>query len=147
MFVDINDVCIVSKYEPRMQNLDKLSLTPKTTCPNFQPILNLIEQFGSMSPISIETGEQAKTAPCLQHRPRPLSPISPIDKCWMSHLTLQTYLLNFLNYLLFAMSCFDDESICIMKIYNLEGTSLKTIQILSKISSLKITHSHNVGIY
>lgn len=96
--MDINDVCIVSKYEPRMQNLDKLSLTPKTTCPNFQPSLiareNLIEQFGSMSPISIETGEQAKTPPCHQHGPR-LSNRQMLDVPF----NVTDIFIEFLNYL------------------------------------------------
>ena len=71
-----SDVGFVSKYRSRIEEFRKLPHKLKISVPNFQPQKinrdELLKQFGSLSPLSIETEEQDYTVPYLGAESSPL---------------------------------------------------------------------------
>ena len=118
--------CIVSKYETRMQNLDKCLLNLKLHS-IISSIVSLTGKTYWKDQIHVTNIHwNTRTRPCHQQGRGPLPRILPIDKCWMSHLSLEMYILTFLNYLVWpvlmmklsghmAMIALCDDSI--MKMY------------------------------
>nr|XP_022308212.1 uncharacterized protein LOC111114220 [Crassostrea virginica] len=130
--LDTSDVGLVSKYRSRIEELRKLPTKLKISLPNFLPQKinreELLKQFGFLSPLSIETEEQGYTV---------LSPgaeSSPLARPLLDVPRLITDIPTTGYDFLYHVSCLSDEEIWtsggneIMKLYNLKGELLKSIQ-------------------
>ncbi|XP_078321717.1 uncharacterized protein LOC111112040 [Crassostrea virginica] len=130
--LDTSDVGLVSKYRSRIAEFRKLPNKLKISLPNFLPQKinreELLKQIGSLSPLSIETEEQGYTVPSSGAESSP--PARPLLDVTLLITDIPTTgygrLLN--------VSCLSDEEIWtsgdskIMKLYNLKGELLKSIQ-------------------
>nr|XP_022304524.1 E3 ubiquitin-protein ligase TRIM71-like [Crassostrea virginica] len=130
--LETSDVGHVSKYKSRNGDFRKLPSKLKISLPNFQPqrinTEQLLNQFGSLSCLSIETEEQGYTL---------LSPgaeSSPPARELLDVPRLITDIPTTGYRELYNVSCLSDEEIWtrgnnkIMKLYNLKGELLKSIQ-------------------
>ena len=130
--LDTGDVGLVSKYRSRIAEFRKMPTILKISLPNFLPqkinIEELLKQFGSLSPLSIETGEQRYTVPSEGSESSP--PARPL----LDVPRLITDIPTTGNRYLFNVSCLSDEEIWtsgnnkIMKLYNLKGKLLRSVQ-------------------
>nr|XP_022304712.1 uncharacterized protein LOC111111836 isoform X2 [Crassostrea virginica] len=143
--LETSDVGHVSKYKSRNGDFRKLPLKLKISLPNFQPqridTEQLPKQFGSLSSISIETVEQGYTLPSPGAESSP--PARPqLD---IPHLLTTGYVPRLVTDIptsgygkLYNVSCLSDEEIWIrgdnkiMKLYNLKGELLKSVQTKSE---------------
>ncbi|XP_078320365.1 uncharacterized protein LOC111112568 [Crassostrea virginica] len=122
----------VSKYKSRNGDFRKLPPKLKISLPNFQPqrinTEQLLKQFGSLSRLSIETEEQGYTvqSPGAKSSP-PARPLLDVPRL-VTDIPTTGY------YYLYNVSCLKDEEIWtsghneIMKLYNLKGELLKSVQ-------------------
>nr|XP_022309179.1 uncharacterized protein LOC111114924 [Crassostrea virginica] len=129
--LDTSDVGLVSKYRSRIAEFRKLPHKLKISLPNLMPQKinreELLKQFGSLSPLSIETEEQGYTVPSpgAESSP-PARPLLDVPRLITDIPTGYDSLYN--------VSCLSDEEIWtsgtneIMKLYNLKGELLKSIQ-------------------
>nr|XP_022304709.1 uncharacterized protein LOC111111835 [Crassostrea virginica] len=130
--LETSDVSHVSKYKSRNGDFRKLPPKLKVSLPNFQPqrinTEQLLKQFGSFSPLSIETEEQDYTVPSLGAELSP--PTRPLLD--VPHLVTDIPTTGF-DYL-YNVSCLSDEEIWtrgnkkIMNLYNLKGELVKSVQ-------------------
>nr|XP_022334074.1 uncharacterized protein LOC111131037 [Crassostrea virginica] len=130
--LDTSDVGLVSKYRSRIAEFRKLPHKLKISLPNFLPQKinreELLKQFGSFSPLSIETEEQGYTVPSpgAESSP-PVRPLLDVPRL-ITDIPTSGYVS------LYNVSCLSDEEIWtsgnskIMKLYNLKGELLKSIQ-------------------
>ncbi|XP_022303265.2 uncharacterized protein LOC111110896 [Crassostrea virginica] len=131
ILLNTSDVGLVSKYRSRIAEFRKLPPKLKISLPNIlhQKIdrEELLKQFGSLSPLSIETEEQGYTVPS------PRVEFSPPDRPLLNVPRLITEL-NTGYDVIYSISCLSDEEIWtsgnnyIMKLYNLNGEVLTSIQ-------------------
>ncbi|XP_078321716.1 uncharacterized protein LOC111111431 [Crassostrea virginica] len=130
--LDTSDVGLVSKYRSRIAEFRKLPHKLKISLPNFLPQKinreELLKQFGSLSPLSIETEEQGYTVPS------PGAESSPPARPLLDVPRLITDIPTTGYDRLYHVSCLSDEEIWtsgnnkIMKLYNLKGEVLKSVQ-------------------
>nr|XP_022304494.1 tripartite motif-containing protein 2-like isoform X2 [Crassostrea virginica] len=130
--LETSDVGHVSKYKSRNGDFRKLPPKLKISLPNFQPqkidTEQLLKQFGSLSFLSIETEEQGLTVPSqgAESSP-PARPLLDVPRL-ITDIPTTGY------HHLYNVSCLSDEEIWtsgnneIMKLYNLKGELLKSIQ-------------------
>ncbi|XP_078320367.1 uncharacterized protein LOC111111875 [Crassostrea virginica] len=130
--LDTSDVGLVSKYRSRIAEFRKLPHKLKISLPNFLPQKinreELLKQFGSLSRLSIETEEQGYTVPSpgAESSP-PARPLLDVP-CLVTDIPTTGY------DRLYHVSCPSDEEIWtsgdneIMKLYNLKGELLKSVQ-------------------
>nr|XP_022305806.1 uncharacterized protein LOC111112566 [Crassostrea virginica] len=130
--LDTSDVGLVSKYRSRIAEFRKLPHKLKISLPNLLPQKikreELLKQFGFINPISIETEEQGYTVLSPEAESSPLArPLLDVP-CLITDIPVTGY-----DYL-YNVSCLSDEEIWtrgnnkIMKLYNLKGEQLKSIQ-------------------
>nr|XP_022304125.1 E3 ubiquitin-protein ligase TRIM36-like [Crassostrea virginica]XP_022304126.1 E3 ubiquitin-protein ligase TRIM36-like [Crassostrea virginica] len=130
--LETSDVSHVSKYKSRNGDFRELPLKLKISLPNFQPqridTEQLLKQFGSLSPSSIETKEQGYTVPSPGVESSPTArPLLDVPR-----LVTDIPTSGYVN--LYHVSRLSDEEIWtsgnnkIMKLYNLKGELLKSIQ-------------------
>ncbi|XP_078322206.1 uncharacterized protein LOC111112037 [Crassostrea virginica] len=130
--LDTSDVGLVSKYRSRIAEFRKLPTKLKISLPNLLPQKinreELLKQFGSINSLSIETEEQGYTVPSpgAESSP-PARPLLDVPRLITDIPTTgYEYLCN--------VSCLSDEEIWtrgdnkIMKLYNLMGKLLKSVQ-------------------
>nr|XP_022305821.1 uncharacterized protein LOC111112576 [Crassostrea virginica] len=130
--LDTSDVGLVSKYRSRIAEFRKLPHKLKISLPNLLPQKinreELLKQFGSINPLSIETEEQIYTVPS------PGAESSPPARPLLDVPRLITYIPTTVYGSLYYVSCLSDEEIWtrgdnkIMKLYNLKGELLKSVQ-------------------
>nr|XP_022304713.1 tripartite motif-containing protein 3-like [Crassostrea virginica] len=130
--LETSDVSHVSKYKSRNGDFRKLPPKIKISLPNFQPqridTEQLLKQFGSLSSLSIETEEQGYTVPS------PGAEVSPPARPLLDVPRLITDIPTTGYGYLYNVSCLSDEEIWtrgdnkIMKLYNLKGELLKSVQ-------------------
>ena len=128
--LDTSDVGLVSKYRSRIAEFRKLPPKLKISLPNILPQKidreELLKQFGSLSPLSIETEEQGFTVPS------PRVEYSPPDRPLLDVPRIITELDTGYD-VLYNVSCLSDEEIWtsgdsnIMKLYNLNGEVLTSV--------------------
>nr|XP_022303910.1 uncharacterized protein LOC111111310 [Crassostrea virginica] len=130
--LETSDVSHVSKYKSRNGDFRELPLKLKISLPNFQPqridTEQLLKQFGSLSPSSIETEEQGYTVPSpgVESSP-PARPLLDVPRL-VTDIPTTGY------GRLYHVSCLSDEEIWtsglnkVMKLYNLKGELLKSVQ-------------------
>nr|XP_022305040.1 uncharacterized protein LOC111112036 isoform X2 [Crassostrea virginica] len=130
--LDTSDVGLVSKYRSRIAEFRKLPTKLKISLPNLFPQKinreELLKQFGSINPLSIETEEQGYTMPSpgAESSP-PARPLLDVP-CLITDIPTSGY------EELFNVSCLSDEEIWtrgdnkIMKLYNLKGEVQKSVQ-------------------
>ncbi|XP_078321313.1 uncharacterized protein LOC144621597 [Crassostrea virginica] len=129
--LDTSDVGLVSKYRSRIAEFRKLPNKLKISLPNLLPQKinreKLLKQIGSFIPLSIETEEQGYTvlSPGAESSP-PARPLLDVPRLITDIPTGYRDLYN--------LSCLSDEEIWtsgrneIMKLYNLKGELLKSVQ-------------------
>nr|XP_022305809.1 uncharacterized protein LOC111112569 [Crassostrea virginica] len=130
--LDTSDVGLVSKYRSRIAEFRKLPHKLKISLPNLLPQKinreELLKQFGSINPLSIETEEQGYTVPS------PGAESSPPARPLLDVPRLVTDIPTTGYDRLYNVSCLSDEEIWtrgdnkIMKLYNLKGELLKSVQ-------------------
>ncbi|XP_078321718.1 uncharacterized protein LOC111106222 [Crassostrea virginica] len=130
--LDTSDVGLVSKYRSRIAEFRKLPNKLKISLPNILPQKinrgELLKQIGSLNPLSIETEEQGYTVPS------PGAESSPPARPLLDVALLITDIPTTGYGRLLNVSCLSDEEIWtsgdskIMKLYNLKGELLKSIQ-------------------
>nr|XP_022303929.1 uncharacterized protein LOC111111319 [Crassostrea virginica] len=130
--LDTSDVGLVSKYRSRIAEFRKLPHKLKISLPKIFPLKinreELLQQIGSLSPLSIETEEQDYTVPSpgAESSP-PARPLLDVPRL-ITDIPVTGY------DSLYHVSCLSDEEIWtrgnnkIMKLYNLKGELLKSIQ-------------------
>nr|XP_022305362.1 LOW QUALITY PROTEIN: tripartite motif-containing protein 3-like [Crassostrea virginica] len=145
--LETSDVSHVSKYKSRNGDFRKLPPKLKISLPNFQPqridTEQLLKQFGSLAPLSIETEEQGITVPS------PGAESSPPARPLLDVPRLFTDIPTSGYGELYNVSCLSDEEIWtrgnnkIMKLYNLNGELLKSVQTKSgnEPSDIAVTRS------
>nr|XP_022340233.1 tripartite motif-containing protein 2-like [Crassostrea virginica] len=129
--LDTCDVSHVSKYQSRIEEFRKMPNKLKISLPTFQPAKvnrdQIMKQFGSIIPLSIETEEQGYTVPSLEAKS------SPSDRPLLDVPQLITELDTAYKYLC-SVSYLGDEEIWTrghdktMKLYNMKGELLKSVQ-------------------
>nr|XP_022305363.1 E3 ubiquitin-protein ligase TRIM71-like [Crassostrea virginica] len=129
--LETSDVSHVSKYKSRNGDFRKLPSKLEISPPNFQPqridTEQLLKQFGSLSRLFIETEEQGYTvlSPGAESSPQ-ARPLLDVPRLITDIPTGYNELYN--------VSCLSDEEIWasgsnkIMKLYNLKGELLKSVQ-------------------
>nr|XP_022305042.1 uncharacterized protein LOC111112037 isoform X1 [Crassostrea virginica] len=130
--LDTSDVGLVYKYRSRIAEFRKLPHKLKISLPNLLPQKinreELLKQFGSLSCLSIETEEQGYTVPSPGAESSP--PVRPL----LDVPRLVTDIPTTGYGRLYNVSCLSDEEIWtsggvkIMKLYNLKGELLKSVQ-------------------
>nr|XP_022304514.1 uncharacterized protein LOC111111688 [Crassostrea virginica] len=133
--LETSDVGHVSEYKSRNGVFRKLPAKLKISLPNFQPqridTKQLLKQFGSLRSLYIETEEQGYNLPS----PRVESPPSPRPLPDVTRLVTDIPTTGYEK--LYNVSCLSDEEIWtsgnnkIMKLYNLKGEELNSVQIKS----------------
>nr|XP_022304526.1 tripartite motif-containing protein 2-like [Crassostrea virginica] len=130
--LETSDVGHVSRYKSRNVDYRKLPSKLKISLPNFQlqriNTEQLLNQFGSLSPSSIETEEQGYTVPSpgAESSP-PARPLLDVP-CLITDIPTKEY------GELYHVSCLSDEEIWTrgdnksMNLYNLKGELLKSVQ-------------------
>ena len=105
--LDTSNVNLVSKYQSRIEEFRKLPHKLKISLPTFQPVKvnreQIMKQFGSIIPLSLETEEQGYTVQS------PGAKSSPHDRPLLDVPQLITELDTAYKYL-FGVSCLSDES-------------------------------------
>nr|XP_022305360.1 uncharacterized protein LOC111112238 isoform X2 [Crassostrea virginica] len=130
--LETKDVCHVSKCKSRNGDFRKLPTKLKISLPNFQPqridTEQLLQQFGSLSFLSIETEDQVLTVPSQgAESSTPDRPLLDVPRL-ITDIPTTGY------DRLYNVSCLSDEEIWTrgnnetMKLYNLKGEQLKSIQ-------------------
>nr|XP_022336302.1 uncharacterized protein LOC111132776 [Crassostrea virginica] len=132
--LDTSDVSLVSKYQSRIGEFRKLPPKLKISLPQLKTQKinreDLLKQFGSLTASSIETEEQGYTMPSLGAESSPPAR-SMLDVPRLVTDIPTTYTEN--NYLL-NVSCLSDDEIwtsgdnAIMKLYNMKGELLRSVQ-------------------
>nr|XP_022310013.1 tripartite motif-containing protein 45-like [Crassostrea virginica] len=129
--LDTSDVGLFSKYRSRIKEFRKLPHKLKISLPNFLPQKinreELLKQYGSLSPTSIETEEQKYTLPSPgTESSSPARPLLDVPSLIADIPTMGK---------LYRLSYLSDEEIWtsgvnnkIMKLYNLKGELLKSVQ-------------------
>nr|XP_022304523.1 uncharacterized protein LOC111111692 [Crassostrea virginica] len=130
--LETSDVSHVSKYKSRNGDFRKLPPKIKISIPNFQPqridTEQLLKQFGSLNSLPIETEEQGYTVPS------PGAEVSPPARPLLDVPRLITDIPTTGYDRLYNVSCLSDEEIWtrgdnkIIKLYNLKGELLKSVQ-------------------
>nr|XP_022305618.1 uncharacterized protein LOC111112429 [Crassostrea virginica] len=130
--LDTGDVGLVSKYKSRIEEFRKLPSKLKISLPNFLPQKinreQLLEQFGSLSPLFIETKERGYTVPSAGAESSP--PARPLLD--VPRLITDIPTTGFEG--LYSVSCLSDEEIWIsgnckiMELYNLKGELLMYVR-------------------
>ena len=131
--LETSDVNLVSKYQSRIEEFRILPPKLRISLPTFKPIKINKEQimnlFGSLAPLSIETEEQGYSGSV----PFPGAESSFPDRPWLDAPRLITELHTEYNFL-YSVSCLSDDEIWtrgidkILKLYNLNGELLKSVQ-------------------
>nr|XP_022308296.1 uncharacterized protein LOC111114300 [Crassostrea virginica] len=145
--LDAVDVTRVSKYRCRIEEFRALPPKLKISLPNFLPQKinreQLLKQFGSLSPLLIETEEQGYTMLSPESFPqaRPLLDVSLL----ITDISTNGY------GELYYLSCLSDKEIWtsrddIMKLYNLQGELLKSVQTKSGNSPQDIAVTRSGGL-
>ncbi|XP_052703999.1 uncharacterized protein LOC128180150 isoform X2 [Crassostrea angulata] len=126
------DVSLVSEYKSRNAEFRRLPPKLKVSLPNFRPqeihTDQLIEQFGSLSALSFTTQEQDYSMP-----PQGAES-SPPDRSLMDVPRVITAIDTEYRYGIYSVMCVNDTEIwtCandnLMKLYNLHGELVKSIQ-------------------
>nr|XP_022305049.1 tripartite motif-containing protein 3-like [Crassostrea virginica] len=147
--LDTCDVGLVSKYRSRIAEFRKLPHKLNISLPNFLPQKinreELLKQIGSLSPLSIETEEQGYTVPF------PGAESSPPARPLLDVPRLITDIPTGYDSL-YHVSCLSDEEIWtrgnnkIMKLYNLKGELLKSVQTKSGINPVDIAVTQSGGL-
>ena len=129
--LDTFNISLVSKYQSRIEDFRKLPSKLNLSLPNFQPVKinreQLVKQFGSFTPLYIETEEQgyAMRSPAAEFSP-PARPLLDVPQL----ITELDTAYDYLN----CVSCLSDEEICTrgkeknLKLYNLKGELEKSVQ-------------------
>ncbi|XP_078321297.1 uncharacterized protein LOC111112213 [Crassostrea virginica] len=148
--LDTSDVGLVSKYRSRIAEFRKLPNKLKISLPNFLPQKinreELLKQFGSLSPLSIETEEQGYTVPSPGAESSP--PARPLLDVPRLITDIPTTGYDYLH----NVSCLSDEEIWtsgnneIMKLYNLKEELLKSVQTKSGNMPYDIAVTRNGGL-
>ncbi|XP_078321305.1 uncharacterized protein LOC111114925 [Crassostrea virginica] len=148
--LDTSDVGLVSKYRSRIEEFRKLPNKLKISLPNFLPQKinreELLKQFGSLSPLSIDTEEQGFTVPS------PGAEYSPPARPLLDVPRLITDIPTTGYDTLYNVSCLSDEEIWtsgdnkIMKLYNLKGEVQKSVQTKSGNDPWDITMTRSGGL-
>nr|XP_022305039.1 uncharacterized protein LOC111112036 isoform X1 [Crassostrea virginica] len=148
--LDTSDVGLVSKYRSRIEEFRKLPHKLKISLPNLllQKINReeLLKQFGSLCSLSIETEEQGYTVPS------PGAESSPPARPLLGVPRLITDIPTTGYDRLCNVSCLSDEEIWtsgynkIMKLYNLKGELLKSVQTKSGNVPLDIAVTRSGGL-
>ncbi|XP_078321311.1 uncharacterized protein LOC144621594 [Crassostrea virginica] len=130
--LDTSDVGLVSKYKTSIAEFRKLPLKLKISLPNLLPQKinreELMKQFGSLSPSSVETEEHGYPVPSQGAESSP--PARPLLDVPLLITDIPTTGYD----VLFNVSCLSDEEIWtrgdnkIMKLYNLKGVVLKSVK-------------------
>uniref|UniRef100_K1PLX7 Tripartite motif-containing protein 2 n=1 Tax=Magallana gigas TaxID=29159 RepID=K1PLX7_MAGGI len=125
------DVCLVSEYKSRNAEFRRLPPKLKVSLPNFRPqeihTDQLIEQFGSLSALSFITEEQDYSMPPQGDES------SPQDRSLMDVPRVITAIDTGYKYL-YGVTCLNDTEVWtygidnMMKLYNLQGELVKSIQ-------------------
>ncbi|XP_052681786.1 E3 ubiquitin-protein ligase TRIM71-like [Crassostrea angulata] len=125
------DVCLVSEYKSRNAEFRRLLPKLKVSLPNFRPqeihTDQLIEQFGSLSALSFTTEEQVYSMP-----PQGAES-SPPDRSLMDVPRVITAIDTEYD-CLYGVTCLNDTEFWthgndnMMKLYNLQGERVKSIQ-------------------
>nr|XP_022304370.1 E3 ubiquitin-protein ligase TRIM36-like [Crassostrea virginica] len=148
--LETSDVGHVSKYKSRNGDFRKLLSKLKISLPSFQPqrinTEQLLKQFGSLSPLSVETEEHGYTvqSPGAEYSP-PARPLLDVP-----HLVTDIPTSGYVN--LYHVSRLSDEEIWtsgnnkIMKLYNLKGELLKSVQTKSGNNPKDIAVTRNGGL-
>ena len=136
------NVSLVSKYQSRIEEFRKLPHKLRISLPTFQPVKvnreQIMKQFGSIIPLSIETEEQGYTVPSLGVKS------SPSDRPLLDVPQLITELDTAYTYL-YGVSCLGDEEIWTrgedknLTLYNMKGELLKFV--LAKSEDIAVTWS------
>ena len=131
--LETSDVNLVSKYQSRIEQFRILPPKLRISLPTFKPIKINKEQimnlFGSLAPLSIETEEQGYSGSV----PFPGAESSFPDRPWLDAPRLITELHTEYNFL-YSVSCLSDDEIWtrgidkILKLYNLNGELRKSVQ-------------------
>uniref|UniRef100_K1QBE9 Tripartite motif-containing protein 2 n=1 Tax=Magallana gigas TaxID=29159 RepID=K1QBE9_MAGGI len=126
------DVCLVSEYKSRIAEFRRLPPKLKVSLPNFRPqeihTNQLIEQFGSLSALSFTTQEQDYSMP-----PQGAES-SPPDRSLMDVPRVITAIDTEYEDEIYSVMCLNDTEIWtygndnMMKLYNLQGERVKSIQ-------------------
>ena len=129
--LDTGDVLVVSKYQSNNEEFRKLPPKLNTFLPKIQPVKitreQLLKQFGSLLPLSIEIEEQEDTSPFSG------TESSLPDRPLLDDPHIITELDTGYEYLE-KVSCLSDEEIWTsgydktMKLYNLKGELIKLVQ-------------------
>nr|XP_022308189.1 uncharacterized protein LOC111114195 [Crassostrea virginica] len=129
--LDTSDVGLVSKYRSRIAEFRKLPHKLKISLPKILPQKinreELLKQFGSINPLSIETEEQDYTVPSPGAESSP--PARPLLDVPRLITDIPTTGYGYLD----NVSCLSDEEIWtrghneIMQLYNLKGELLKSV--------------------
>ncbi|XP_078313318.1 uncharacterized protein LOC111112566 [Crassostrea virginica] len=148
--LDTSDVGLVSKYRSRVAEFRKLPHKLKISLPNFLPQKinreELLKQFGSFSPLSIDTEEQGYTVPSpgVESSP-PVRTLLDVPRL-ITKIPTKGY--DYLS----NVSCLSDEEIWtsgtnkIMKLYNLKGKLLKSVKTKSGKSPTDIAVTRSGGL-
>ncbi|XP_062580097.1 uncharacterized protein LOC134242094 [Saccostrea cucullata] len=134
--LESNDVSLHSAYKSRNAEFRRLPHKVTVSLPSFSPHQISTEQlhqmFGSLSELSITTEEHGYTKKTPEDVPCP--PVKPLFDVPELITSIMTMNINTGYNALYSVTCLSDEQIwtCgldkIMKLYNLQGTLLKSIQ-------------------
>ena len=129
--LDTCNFSLVSKYQSRIEDFRKLPSKLNMSLPNFQPLkinrVQLVKQFGSFTPLYIETEEQSYIVPS------PRCESYPSERPLLDVPQLITELTTGYRWL-FGVSCLSDEEIWTrfenenLKLYNLKGGLEKSVR-------------------
>nr|XP_022342328.1 uncharacterized protein LOC111136045 [Crassostrea virginica] len=130
--LDTCNVNLVSKYQSRIEEFRKLPHKLNISLSTFQPVKvnreQIMKQFGSIIPLSIETEKQGYMVPS----PGVESP--SLNRPLLDVPQLITELDAGYKYYLYGVSCLSDEEIWTrggennLKLYNLRGELMKSVQ-------------------
>ncbi|XP_078311614.1 uncharacterized protein LOC144618792 [Crassostrea virginica] len=131
--LDTSHISIVSKYQSRIEEFRKTPKKLKISLPNFKPVKvnrdRMLKLFGSLTPLSIETEEQVYAMRCQGAKSSP--PNRPLLDVPQLITVLDT---GCTSMFLYGVSCLSDEEIWTrgndkkLKLYNMKGELLKTVQ-------------------
>nr|XP_022336298.1 LOW QUALITY PROTEIN: uncharacterized protein LOC111132772 [Crassostrea virginica] len=130
--LDTSDVSLVSKYQSRIGEFRKLPPKLKISLPQLKTQKinreDLLKQFGSLTALSIEAEEQGYTVPSPGAECSP--PAKPLLDVPLLITNIPTTGYDYLH----NVSCLSDEEIwtrgnkSIMKLYNMKGELLRSVQ-------------------
>ncbi|XP_078312570.1 uncharacterized protein LOC144619104 [Crassostrea virginica] len=147
--LDTCNISLVSKYQSRIEDFRKLPSKLNISLPNFKPVKinrdQLLKQFGSFTPLYIETEGQYFTASS------PGAESSPSKRPLLDVPQLITELSTRYRWL-FGVSCLSDEEIWTygedntLNLYNLKGELLISVQTKSGNDPKDITVTRSGGL-